>query len=331
MIVGCIVATTFLSNSALADKTYPSRTITDTVTWSAGGGTDSINRMLMGEMSKVLDVSIKVTNKTGGVAGSIGMNSVISKKADGYNLVGIADSNVTAAVNGGWAKRFDVWYPFIVGGSPDIISVSVDSPYNTLKDLVDAAKKAPGTIKAGAGGSGSIHHINLLAIEQGTGISFKFVPYPGSSASQTATATGEISVVITSAAEQAALLRAGKLRPLGMLIKDSFTISDVGEIPSAYDTYPELKDYPLVSQVIGFAVSAEAPDNVKVTLADAFNKVMASDEIKIWAEKNLYSLNGAYGEEASKIFSRLESSFAWTLWDLGAAKINPTQFDIPKP
>ncbi|MCF7353168.1 tripartite tricarboxylate transporter substrate binding protein [Vibrio sp. CK2-1] len=327
---GC-VASVMVAANATAAKTYPARTITDTVTWSAGGGTDSINRMLMAEMSKTLDVNIKVTNKTGGVAGSIGMSSVLAKRADGYNIVGIADSNVTAAVNGGWDKKFDVWYPYIVGGSPDLVSVSADSPYKTLEELIAAAKKEPGEIKAGAGGSGSIHHINLLGLEKGTDISFKFVPYPGSAPSQTAAATGEISVVITSAAEQSALLRAGKLRPLAMLTKDSFTISGVGEIPSAFDAYPQLKDFPLVVQSIGFAVHASASDEVKNTLAEAFKKAMASQEVKTWADKNLYTLSGAYGEEATEIFSQLESTFAWTLWELGAAKFNPEKFGIPKP
>ncbi|WP_146492818.1 Bug family tripartite tricarboxylate transporter substrate binding protein [Vibrio cyclitrophicus] len=329
----CIATSAFVVAAvqpAHAAKKYPSRTITNTVVWGAGGGTDSINRMIMAEMAKELDVSIKVTNKTGGVAGSIGMSSVYSKKADGYNLVGLSESNVTAAVNGGWNQRFDVWSPFIVGGSPDLISVSASSPYNTLEELINAAKANPGSIKAGAGGSGSIHHLNLLAVEKGTDIKFKFVPYPGSAPSQTAAATGEITVVITSASEQAALLRAGQLKPLAMLVEDSFSITDVGTIPSAFDTYSSLSDHLPISQAIGFAIRNDAPEDIKVKLGQAFSEAMKSQAVTEWAEKNLYSLSGAYGDDAKQIFSKLESNFSWTLWDLGAAKVVPSTFGIPK-
>lgn len=319
-----------ISQPVMAAKTYPSRTITNTVVWGAGGGTDSINRMIMAEMAKALDVSIKVTNKTGGVAGSIGMSSVFSKKADGYNLVGLSESNVTAAVNGGWDQRFNVWSPFIVGGSPDLISVSASSPYSSLQELIDAAKQQPGSIKAGAGGAGSIHHLNLLALEKGTDAAFKFVPYPGSAPSQTAAATGEITVVVTSAAEQAALLRAGQLRPLAMLVEKDFTIPDVGTIPSAFSSYASLSDYLPISQAIGFAVRDDAPAEVKAKLGEAFEAAMASDTVKQWADKNLYSLSGAHGAQAKDIFSKLESNFSWTLWELGSAKVEPSQIGIPK-
>jgi hypothetical protein len=63
---------------------------------------------------------------------------------DGYTLTGLSESNVTAGVQGGWDKNFNVWDVFIVGGSPDIISVTPDTPYKTLKDLIEAAKKKPG-------------------------------------------------------------------------------------------------------------------------------------------------------------------------------------------
>lgn len=165
---------------AAAAQEYPYRDITNAVVWGAGGGTDTINRMIMAEMEKHLPVSINVINQTGGVAGSNGMVYVANQPDDGYTLVGLSESNVTAAVQGGWDKTFDFWYPFIVGGSPDLISVPADSPYDSLTELVEAAKSAPGTIAAAAGGAGSIHHLNLLALEEGSGAQFKFVPYKGS-------------------------------------------------------------------------------------------------------------------------------------------------------
>ncbi len=82
-----------------------------------------INRIIMAEMAKVLAVNINVTNVTGGVAGSVGMNDAFNRPKDGYVLAGMSESNVTSAVMGGFNNRVDVWDWFIVGGSPDVVSV----------------------------------------------------------------------------------------------------------------------------------------------------------------------------------------------------------------
>lgn len=309
---------------------YPYRDITTAVVWGAGGGTDSINRMIMAEMEKHLPVGISVINQTGGVAGSNGMTYVMNQPDDGYTLVGLSESNVTAAVQGGWDKRFNYWHPFIVGGSPDLISVPADSPYNSLEDLVAAAKAAPGTIPAAASGSGSIHHLNLLAIENGTGATFKFVPYKGSAPGQEAAVAGEVALVVTSLAEQAPLIKGGQLKPLAMLTPEDAEF-DGKTIKSAFSMYSGLDKYLPLKQAIGFAVHASAPDEVKAKLTEAFDKAIASDVVAEWAAANNYDIGGQSGAEATAIFDKLESTFAWTLWDLKAAKVDPSTLSIPKP
>ena len=311
-------------------KKYPKRDITNVVVWGAGGGTDVCNRVVSAEMAEILGVNINVVNKPGGVAGSLGMAEAYSMKHDGYTICGLSESCVTAGVQGGWDKKMDVWYPFIVAGSPDVISVTPDSPYKTLKELLDAAKAAPKTIKAGAGGSGSIHHLNLLALEKGSGAVFNFIPYPGSAPSQNAAMTGEISCVVTSVAEQAQLIRGGKLRPLAMLTPDGFAL-DAISIPSAFTDYPGLSEYLPIMQAIGMAVPADVPDEVKATLSDAFTKALATDKVQQWAKDNYYVINGKTGAEASKEFAKLESLFAWTLFELNTTKVSPEALGIPKP
>ena len=331
LFVSLIVLLAITSGVALAAKGYPSRNITTVVVWGAGGGTDTCNRIIMAEMAPFLGVNINVINKTGGVAGSVGMSHAYSQKHDGYTLCGLSESNVTAGVQGGWDKKFDVWDTFIVGGSPDVISVTPDTPYKTLADLIEAAKKSPGSIKAAASGAGSIHHLNLLAVEKGSGADFNFIPYKGSAPSQNAAMTGEVSVVVTSLAEQQQLLRGGKLRALGMLIPQAFEVEGLGSIPSSFDVYPSLSEYLPISQAIGFAVPADAPAEAKAALVDAFNKAMATDKVKSWAKENYYLLSGKSGAEANAVFSALESNFAWTLWELGAATVEPSKLGIPKP
>lgn len=330
VVLGLVAAALAAGAGAVSAQEYPYRDITNAVVWGAGGGTDTINRMIMAEMEKHLPVSINVVNQTGGVAGSNGMVYVMNQPDDGYTLAGISESNVTAAVQGGWDKKFDFWHPFIVGGSPDLISVPKASPYATLADLVAAAKANPGGIPAAASGAGSIHHLNLLALEKGAGVTFKFVPYKGSAPGQEAAIANEVALVVTSLAEQAPLIAGDLLRPLATLTPEAAKVGDL-VIPSAFDSIAGLDRYLPLKQAIGFAVHASAPDDVKATLGAAFEKAMASPTVAEWARINYYDLGGQHGAEASAIFAKLESNFAWTLFDLGATQTDPSTLGIPKP
>lgn len=329
MLVVVLVCFCVLFSYAEGQSEFPDRDITNILVWGAGGGTDTCNRIVMAEMAKNLGVNINVVNKPGGVGGSVGMNYAYSQPSDGYTLCGLSESVVTAGVQGGFDKRMDVWDYFIIGGSPDVVSVTPDTPYKSIKDLIEAAKANPGSITAGASAAGSIHHLNLLALESGSGAEFNYIPYPGSAPAQNAAMTGEVSVVVTSVAEQAQLIRAGKLRPLAVLIPDSFNLA--GEnLSSAFDDYPGLSEYLPISQAIGFAIKGDASDSVKKILIDSFDKAMATPAVKEFGKENYYVLSGATGKDSADVFKKLESTFAWTLWDMGAAKVDPTTIGIPK-
>lgn len=315
-----------ISAGAALGQGYPERDITVVVVWGEGGGTDSINRMIMAEMAPLLGVNIEVTNITGGPAGTNGLSHVFEQPADGYTLVGLSESNVTAGVQGGFDEGFDVWHPFIVGGSPDLVSSTPRSQYLTIEDLIAAARANPGQIKAAAGGAGSIHHLNLLAFEAGAGIDLDFIEYDGSGPSHQAALDREVDVVITSYAEQFDLIDQGKLFPLAIL-----TPEEGAEIPSAFEKFPELAEFLPLSQAIGFAIRADAPQEVKDRLTQAFEQAVASRTVADWALYNAYSVSGLSGDAASEVFAQLEQTFAWTLDALGAAVVNPEELGIPRP
>jgi tripartite-type tricarboxylate transporter receptor subunit TctC len=143
VLIFCLVVLLAITTGAFA-KDFPKRDITNVVVWSAGGGTDTCNRIISAEMAKFLGVNVNVINKTGGVGGSVGMSFAYKRPADGYTLCGLSESCVTAGVQGGWKQKMSVWDYFIVGGSPDVISVTPDTPYKNLGDLIEAAKKITG-------------------------------------------------------------------------------------------------------------------------------------------------------------------------------------------
>jgi len=82
---------------------------------------------------------------------------------------------------------------------------------------------------------------------------------------------------------------------------------------------------------IGFAVPADTPAEAKSVLVDAFKKAMATEKVKSWAKENYYLLSGKTGAESKAVFDALQSNFAWTLWDLKAATVDPASLGIPKP
>ena len=116
-----------------------------------------------------------------------------------------------------------------------------------------------------------------------------------------------------------------------MLIPDSFEVQDIGTVPSSFTDYPDLSQYLPISQAIGFAIPSDTPEEAKTVLVDAFKQAIATDKLQEWAKENYYLLSGKTGEEARAEFAALESNFAWTLWELNAAKVNPETLGIPKP
>ncbi|MFA6508101.1 MAG: tripartite tricarboxylate transporter substrate binding protein [Treponemataceae bacterium] len=308
---------------------YPVRDITTVVIMAPGGGTDSVGRILSAEMAKQLKVNINVVNVTG-ASGTVGMKEVLSKPADGYTLVGIPETVCTTAVMGYWENSVDAFDYYILGGSPEVLSVSQSSSYNTLDELIAAAKKAPGSIKAAAAANGGIHQINLAALEKGSGTKFNYIPYEGSIPSQNAALSGEVEVVVTSIAEQAPLLKAGKLKALAMLIPTEFKYADK-TVPSAFATIAGLDKYLPIPQTIGLGISKQAPQAVKDKLEAAFKVAMQGDAVKKFANDNFYLVKGLSGAEASAYMKKLESLFAWSLADLGIAKFSPEKFGIKRP
>jgi tripartite-type tricarboxylate transporter receptor subunit TctC len=319
----------FSAGGVQAKGDYPTRDINNIVIFGAGGGTDLANRLIMAEMSKTLGVNINVNNVAGGVGGSVGLFESYSKPADGYTLTGLSESMAASWVLGGFDKKVNIWDYYIIGGSPDLISVTPSEPYQTLQELVAAAKANPGSIRAGASNAGSIHHLNLLGLENGTGAKFNYIPYDSSAASQNAGMTGEVKVVITSVQEQSELLKAGKLRPLAMLTPNDFTFEGK-VIPSGFKPFPDMAKYLPLEQQIGFAIIKTAPEAAKAKITEAFKKAMTTEPIKKYGAERYFTLKGLYGKEANDIFDKLESVFSWILWDLKAAKIDPASIGIPK-
>ena len=325
-----IAACCLLAWSAAAGEKFPVRTITNAVHSNAGGGTDLGNRLLSSVMESDLGGKINVVNMPG-ASGGVAANFVWQNKHDGYSWVGISEGHVALAVLGAHPTTTRDWEFFLFGGTPGVMSVREDSPYQTAADVIAAMKDKPGEIKLAASQAGCIWHIKAVLLSQAAGIQFKFIPYQGSNPSILACLSGEVDVIITGMGEQAEYLGAQKLRPLAMIELDQWDVPSYTGVPSIVDTVPAMKEKLPLDQLIGFVIPADTPRDVLDTIAAAFTKACESDKAREYAKKSYLNIYNLTGEEARKVAAGHESVFSWLLYDLKLAPKNPEEFGIPKP
>src|SRR5574341_1569420 len=137
LLLGAVLAIALALPITAAAAGFPERDITLVVPWAAGGGTDTRARTLVKNGKKYFGVNINVVNRVGG-SGAVGMDSVAKARPDGYT-VGVITFNLSAYRLIGMSDlSFRDFDPIaLLNRSQACLSVKADSPFKTLKDLVD--------------------------------------------------------------------------------------------------------------------------------------------------------------------------------------------------
>ena len=163
---------------------YPTRPIKIIVGFVPGGGVDTVARLVGQEMSKALGQPIVVENRAG-AAGTIGATAAARSAPDGYTLVMFPGGH---PLYGATYKSlpFDTvnsfeWISTIVT-LQFIVLVRAESKFQSLPELIAAAKAAPETITFASAGAGSTHHLTIELIANRSGAKFLHVPYQGDAA-----------------------------------------------------------------------------------------------------------------------------------------------------
>lgn len=308
---------------------YPTKPIEDSVWAAAGGGTDTVNRLIAKAMEKELGGSVVVVNRTGG-GGAVAMNYVWQKPHDGYAWLGASEQMQSTAVMDFHSTKTKDWRWYMVAGAPASLAVKADSPYKTYEDLVKAAQANPGKINITHCPIGCVFHLKAIGLADATKTKVTYVPYAGSAPAMVAVLSGDGDAVISSISEQSEYIKGGKLRSLGMVEMTPFAFEGVGTIPAIGEKYPDIAKMP-ARQWLGFAVPGDTPKPVTDRLDAAFAKAIQDPDVKGHAQRTYLNLFGAYGDEAMKILLAMESAVGWKLQELGVAKIPPDRLGIPKP
>ncbi|CAB3854348.1 hypothetical protein LMG26858_01882 [Achromobacter anxifer] len=257
---------------------YPNQPIRVIVPFTPGGGTDFLSRTVAAKLSDSVKWNVVAENRPG-AGGTIGITTAARAKPDGYEIVMGQVDNLAVAPSLYAKLAYDPVKDFepigIVGEAPLVIVAGKNGPYKSLKDLIAAAKKAPGTINYGSPGAGTITHLAAELLQLQAGIKLVHVPYKGSGPAMADLLGGQVPVIFTSIPSAAPQIKAGSAIPLAVTsLKRSPAMPDVPTI--AESGYPDFD----VRVWYGLLAPAQTPKPIIQTLNTELNKILAQKDVQ---------------------------------------------------
>ena len=255
---------------------YPTRAVKWVVPYAAGGATDVLSRLICQRLSDKLGQPFLVENKPG--AGSnLGTQYVITSVADGYTLLLTSTAN---AIN----ASFDPTLPFDfakgiapvagVARIPLVLVVNNDLPVYSVSEFIAYAKANPGRMAIASSGIGTSLHLSGELFKALAGVEFTHVPYRGSAPGLTDVMAGQIQGMFDNVTSSFELVRAGKLRALGVTTHERSEI--LPDVPPISDTLPTYE----TSSFYGVGAPHETPKEIIDLLNKEINAALAEPESK---------------------------------------------------
>ena len=201
---------------------YPQKPITLIVPYTAGGGVDSIARIIVPLLSERLGQKVVIENKPG-VSGMVGAQYVAKANPDGYTL--LAGNTTTNATNyyltksSGYHPLKDFVPLSLWDRGPTVLVVPANSRFQTVSDVIKELKTNSGTLNYGSSGLGSAHHLSAEVFMHLTGTKMQHVPYKGGPGVMTDLIGGQLDLAFEVVPVASPYIKSGKLRALGISSK----------------------------------------------------------------------------------------------------------------
>jgi len=262
--------------AAQAGLTYPTRSVKWVVPYAAGGATDVLSRLICQRLTEKLGQPFVVENKPG--AGSnIGTQAVIASPADGYTLLLTSTAN---AIN----ASFDPTLPFDfargiapvagVARIPLVLVVNNDLPVHDIGEFIAYTKANAGKLSIASSGIGTSLHLSGELFKALAHVDFTHVPYRGSAPGLTDVMSGQIQGMFDNVTSSFELVRAGKVRALGVTTRERSEI--LPEVPPIADTLPGYE----TSSFYGVGAPHDTPKEVVDLLNREINTALADTTIR---------------------------------------------------
>lgn len=256
---------------------YPSKPIRIIIPSTPGGGTDYIGRLMGNKLHELNGWSVVPENKLG-AGTALGLAEAARAPAQGYDLVIGQSDNVTLIpllMKVAYDPVKDLVPVALVATTPMVLLVSDSSPYKTLPEVIEAARKAPNTLSYGTSGTGGGVHIAMEMLQHEAGFKMQHVPYKGSAPALADLMGGHLQFAGSSISSAASLIKAGKVRALAVTspkrnpaLPDVPTVAELG-----------YKDFSVVTYY-GVLAPAKTPAAVVARLNADFNKLLARQDVR---------------------------------------------------
>ncbi len=314
---------------------WPERPVTAVVMYGAGGGTDTVIRTITGEMARATGWTINVINKPGAVGG-VATRFMLNKPDNGYWWLGAANYNKFVRVMGhSDSKAWVDWQYYQAANSLASWSVRTNSPFQTLEDVIEAAKKRPGQITISTSGTGGLWHELAAIVSQNAGIELKFIPYKGGKAATLAGLQGEVDITGGGVHEHIEFIKAGKLRNLQQTGTDDLVVPGHGKMRSVGNIIPSLKPLLPVGGIYNIALKRSTPLEILTTVEKAFVKAVQSEAFLAVAKRKYFDIDIRTGPAADRRAAQVESVTAATFVKLqkhiGKKVRGPAELGLPEP
>jgi tripartite-type tricarboxylate transporter receptor subunit TctC len=272
-----LISSLYLAVGAASAQSWPTKTVTIVVPFPAGGTTDVLARAVGTKLSAVIGQSVIVDNKPGAGA-TLGAEFVSKASADGHTLLmGAIHHTVATNVYKNLRYNFEKDFAPIttVALVPNVLTVSTKSTYNSVKDIVTAAKAAPEKVAYGSNGNGTAQHMIGTQFQMETGTKILHVPYKGSAPLTTDLLGGQVDMSFDTITPVLPFIKEGKLRALAVT---------TAKRSSALPNVPTLQEagVPNVANGTWFGLLAPAatPKAVVTRLNTELVKIIQSPEFK---------------------------------------------------
>jgi tripartite-type tricarboxylate transporter receptor subunit TctC len=275
------LAAVLASDNGRAQDSYPSRLVRIVVPYPAGGGTDTLARLIADQLGRKWGQSAIVEN-VGGAAGNIGAAEVARAAPDGYTLLLASPGPI--ATNSFLYREMGYdparWVPIaLLATGPYVLVLRKNFEGSSIKDLIARAKADPGKITSATPGIGSVGHLATVQLEMLAGIKTSQIPYRGLGQAINDIIAGHVDMMFDTPTTSLPLHRDGKVKIVA--VGTSERVRELPDIPTiAEEGLPGYRAVTWYAMVAPPQTPAAVADKINNDLAEIFSRPEVADKVR---------------------------------------------------
>ena len=299
-----------------ASSWKPDRPVEFVVQAAAGGGSDIFARTMAKILTseKIVTVPVNVVNKPGG-SGAVAYTYLRTKKGDPHVIATATSSYLTTPIQGHSPVGYKDFTNSAVLCVEDYVAVvRTESPYKTLKDVIEAARKKPNGIRIGGSSVGSSDNIIENRLEKAAGVQLNYIVFQSGGEVNAALLGGSVDLASPNPSEAAQLIQAGRLRPLAMVSPER--LEKWPNVPTAREQGFNVT----LEQHRGVVAAGGITKDQALFWQGAMVKLFQSPEFKKYMSDNGLRPLLKVGDDSEKYIAEQHQFYTEILTELGVAK-----------